>query len=79
MSSYFKALKKFNSQKMESSEEFLARGGKIIKVVKGDSGKRKTRKTGKIDAQKLLDACNNEAEEVRCVEFLKAQGIEVEE
>lgn len=79
MSGYYEVLKKFNNQKIESSEDFLKRGGQITKIVKGDSGKRKTRKSGKVDAQKLLNACTNEAEETRCIQFLKEQGIQVEE
>lgn len=65
--------------KKETVEEFLARGGKITKIVEGDSYKRKNRKTGKINAQKLLDACKCEAEEENVINFLKSQGITVEE
>jgi len=66
-----------NIKSIESSADFLARGGKITKIVEGDTGKRKTRKSGKIDAQALLDAANNEAEEQVIISFLKSQGVNV--
>lgn len=65
--------------KTETTEEFLAKGGKIQKFMEGDSGKRKTRIPSKIDAQKLLDNCKNEAEERSLIGFLKSQGVEVQE
>lgn len=74
-----KISEKAKKSKLETVNEFLARGGKVNKFTKGDSGKRKTRKSNKIDAQKLLDNCKNEAEERSCIDFLKTQGIEVQE
>lgn len=74
-----KISEKAKKSKLETVNEFLARGGKVNKFIKGDSGKRKTRKSNKIDAQKLLDNCKNEAEERSCIDFLKTQGIEVRE
>lgn len=68
-----------NIKKVEAVEEFLARGGKIDKVAEGDSYKRKTRKSFTVDAQKLLDNCKNEAEEKSLIEFLKSQGVNVED
>ena len=65
--------------KTETVEEYLSRGGKIEKFAEGDSYKRKTRKPLTIDAQTLLDNCKNEHEERSLIDFLKTQGIEVQE
>jgi hypothetical protein len=59
--------------KVESVDDFLARGGVIQKVGRSYS------KSNKIDAQKLLDeaikaGCADEA-----IKFLKQQGIEVQD
>ena len=63
--------------KTETTEEFLTRGGKITKIVKGDSYKRKTRRKTSIDAQALYNAAVGTPQEDEVVAFLKSQGVEV--
>lgn len=67
-----------NEVKIETIEEFLTRGGKVTAITEGDSYKRKTRKTNKINAQTLLNAALNTPQEAEVIAFLKSQGIEVE-
>jgi len=74
-----KISEKAKNAKLETVNEFLARNGEINKFMEGDSGKRKIRIPNKIDAQKLLNNCKNEAEERSCIDFLRSQGIEVQE
>ena len=61
----------------ETTEQFLARGGKIQVINEGISSK-KQKSTKKIDAQVLLDAATGTAQEQEVINFLKTQGIEVE-
>jgi hypothetical protein len=63
---------KLNNMKVETVEEFLARGGKINKEVDPVNVK-----TGKIDAQALLDAAIGSPDEAAVIAFLASQGIEV--
>ena len=65
--------------KAETTEEFLARGGKIKQIAEGDSYKRKTRtkRTPKINAQQLYNAAVGTPQEAEVIAFLNSQGIEV--
>ena len=69
-----------NIKKVETTEEFLARGGQVTTLEEKESVKRKKRKaktkTG-IDAQALLDAAMGTDKEQEVINFLKTQGIEV--
>lgn len=62
---------------LETTEEFLARGGEIKQIVKGDSYKRKTRRKTSIDVKAMLDAAVGTPQEAEVVAFLKTQGVEV--
>jgi hypothetical protein len=63
----------------ESVESFLARGGQIQRVSGINNTQPKVKaKSGKIDAQKLLDAAIEAGQEKEMIEFLKSQGIEVQ-
>lgn len=66
---------------LESTEEFLARGGSITTVAEGKSAlkkskKRKTKSKG-VDAQALYDAAVGTPQEAEVIAFLKTQNIEV--
>lgn len=76
---YMKSEKEIRIQnaKVESTEEFLARGGKIQTVKHGFSKTKKVSKN-KIDAQKLLDAAMGTPQEAEVIKFLASQGIEVQ-
>lgn len=65
--------KKLNKQitKIETVEEFLARGGTIQKTVIN-------KKKQKVDAQALLDAAVGTKHEEEVIKALKANGIRVE-
>lgn len=66
---------KFNSIKLETTEEFLARGGSAQKIkVRQSFGSR----SKAIDAQKLLDAAAGTSSEAEVIKFLRSQGIQVE-
>ena len=63
---------RINAAKVESVEEFLARGGAIqTKAV----SKKKTK--SKINAQALFSAAEGTALEREVIQFLATQGIEV--
>jgi hypothetical protein len=63
--------------KMETTEEFLTRGGKVKQIAEGSSYKRKTKRKSKVNAQALLDAAEGTPQEAEVIAFLKSQGIEV--
>ena len=65
--------KRINEAKVETVEEFLARGGTIQK-----SAKKVKNKNNKIDAQALLYAAIGTAHEQEVINFLASQGIDVE-
>lgn len=66
-------------QTRETTEQFLARGGKIDIVPEGRSYKHKRKaKSTKIDAQALLNKAVGTPQEKEVVAFLKSQGITVE-
>lgn len=67
--------KKFNTMKLETAEDFLARGGVVekCKTRKSFGSKKKA-----IDAQKLLDAAAGTSSEAEVIKFLRSQGIQVE-
>jgi hypothetical protein len=65
---------KLNSLKLETADEFLNRGGKIIST----SGKQSFGSRKSIDAQKLLDSAVGTKYESEVIKLLKAQGIQVE-
>jgi hypothetical protein len=67
--------KKFNNIKLETAEEFLARGGVSQKVGTRQSFGSKKKA---IDAQKLLDAAAGTSSEAEVIKFLRSQGIQVE-
>ncbi len=68
-----------DSIKVETTKEFLARGGKIEVYGERESSKRKrTRKSRTVDAQALLNAATGTDEEAEVVTFLKSQGICIE-
>lgn len=64
-----------NDLKIESVEDFIARGGRVQQFVEGDSYKRKTRKTQKIDVFGLLNAARGTDQEKEVIAFLKSQGV----
>lgn len=67
--------KKFDSLKLETAEEFLARGGNVQQCnTRQTFGSKKK----SIDAQKLLDAAVGTSSEAEVVKFLRSQGIQVE-
>lgn len=77
--SYMKSEKeiRIENARVESVEEFLARGGTIKNVDKSASKYKKSSKK-KIDAQALLDAAIGTPQEAEVIKFLASQGIEVQ-
>jgi hypothetical protein len=73
---YGKLYGKEKDIKFETTEEFLARGGKIQRISTGRST-RNNKKSKNIDAQALLNSVVGTKDEVKVIEFLKSQGIEV--
>jgi hypothetical protein len=66
---------RLNKLKLETSEEFLARGGKIDCV----SGRQSFGSRSKsIDAQALLDKVIGTKYEAEVIKLLRSQGIQVE-
>jgi hypothetical protein len=66
---------KLNSLKFETTEQFIARGGKIYSV----SGRQSFGSRSKsIDAQKLLDKVIGTEHEAEVIKLLRSQGIQVE-
>jgi hypothetical protein len=70
-----KTRNKFNSIKLETAKEFLARGGSAQKVKTSQSFGSRNKA---IDAQKLLDAAAGTKHEAEVIKFLRSQGIQVE-
>ena len=68
---------RIENARVESVEEFLARGGSVKKVDEGASRYKKSNKN-KIDAQKLLDAAIGTEHEAEVIKFLASQGIGVQ-
>jgi hypothetical protein len=66
--------KRIFNLEMESSDSFLARGGKVEVI-----GSKSVAKSKKIDAQKLLDKVVGTKHEKEVIAFLRSQGIQVEE
>jgi hypothetical protein len=66
-------------KKIETVEEFLARGGKINTYEEGDSHKRKTRKTTQvtISPQEMLDKAVGTPKEYAVKKFLRSQGYDI--
>ena len=69
--------KRIAEAKVETAEEFLARGGVIHKVATGVSGKYKSTSNG-INPQKLLDLAVGTKMEAEVIKFLASQGYDVE-
>jgi hypothetical protein len=65
--------KKIFNLKMESSDSFLARGGKIEQI-----GSRSLSESKKVDAQKLLDKVIGTKYEKEVIALLRKQGIQIE-
>lgn len=65
--------KKIFNLKMESSDSFLARGGKIECI-----GSRSVSESKKVDAQKLLDKVIGTKYEKEVIALLRKQGIQIE-
>jgi hypothetical protein len=63
--------------KQETTEEFLARGGKINKIAEGDTYKRKTRKPLPFDAQGFLDKALGTEHEAEAIAWLERNGYDV--
>jgi hypothetical protein len=63
--------KKLHALKLENSESFIARGGKVQVIGTRSSCK-------KIDAQKLLDKVVGTKYEKEVIALLRKQGIQVE-
>lgn len=63
--------KKLHALKLENSESFIARGGKVQVI-----GTRSSSKT--IDAQKLLDKVTGTRYEKEVIALLRQRGIQVE-
>ena len=66
---------KLDSLKFETSEQFLARGGKINYV---DDRETFGSRSKSIDAQKLLDKVVGTKHEAEVIKFLRSSGIQVE-
>lgn len=66
-------MKKHHSSKLETAEEFFARGGQVQKF-----GSREAAVKKKLDAQKLLDAAVGTPYEKEVITFLRKQGIQVD-
>jgi hypothetical protein len=66
--------KRIAALKLESTDSFLARGGKIEVI-----GSMTEAKSKKIDAQKLLDKVVGTKHEKEVMALLRSQGIQVEE
>jgi hypothetical protein len=74
--SFFKFSPKKSNISVESVDEALNRGVKVVKCKEGLS--RYSKRTPKIDAQALLNAAIGTPQEQEVIAFLKSQGIEVQ-
>lgn len=66
---------KLNSLKLETAEEFLARGGKVQRIACRESFGDRSKS---VDAQKLLDKVVGTKHEAEVVKILRSQGIQIE-
>jgi len=66
--------KRIAALKLESSQSFLDRGGKVEVI-----GSQSIAKSKKIDAQRLLDKVVGTKHEKEVIALLRSQGIQVEE
>jgi hypothetical protein len=64
--------------KVETTEEFLARGGQIGKCPPVQTNGKLTKREKDIDVQALIDSCTTEDELKGAVQYLKDNGIAVE-